>query len=106
TLRLLFALSVKFHFEIFHLDVVTAFLNGFLTENVYMYAPPSLNCPSNCVLKLKKAVYGLKQSARAWNTRINHNKIDMDYEKSVSEQCLYSKKRKNEQIIIAIFVDY
>lgn len=70
-----------------------------------MYAPPSLNCPSNCVLKLKKAVYGLKQSARAWNTRINDYLIDMDYVKSVSEPCLYSKKCKNEQIIIAIFVD-
>ncbi|CAF4947657.1 unnamed protein product [Pieris macdunnoughi] len=105
TLRLLFAISVKYNFEITHLDVVTAFLNGFLTENVYMQAPANLNCPSNCVLKLKKAVYGLKQSARAWNARINDFLIDLDYKKSVSEPCLYSKKCKNEQIIIAIFVD-
>ncbi|CAK1592203.1 unnamed protein product [Parnassius mnemosyne] len=91
TLRLLFAISVKYNFEITHLDVVTAFLNGFLTENVYMQAPANLNCPSNCVLKLKKAVYGLKQSARAWNARINDFSIDLDYKKSVSEPCLYSK---------------
>ncbi|GBP58764.1 Retrovirus-related Pol polyprotein from transposon TNT 1-94 [Eumeta japonica] len=45
TLRLLFALSAKFNFEITHLDVVTAFLNGILNENVYMQAPLSLKCP-------------------------------------------------------------
>jgi hypothetical protein len=62
-LRLLFALSVKLKFTITHLDVTTAFLNGYLDENVYMQVPPNLECKSNCVLK--RAIYGLKQSARA-----------------------------------------
>lgn len=105
TLRLLFAISAKLNFEITHLDVVTAFLNGFLNENVFMQAPPSLNCESNYVLKLKKAIYGLKQSARAWNSRINDCLIEIGYVQSKSEPCIYSKKCKKEQTIIAIFVD-
>ena len=88
TLRLLFALSVKFNFEISHLDVIRQFLNVFLTENVYMQAPPSLKCPSVCVLKLKKAVYGLNQSARIWNAKINDYLIQINYVQSVSEPCL------------------
>lgn len=67
TLRLLFALSVKLKLKITHLDVSTAFLNGYLEENVYMEVPPNLECKSNCVLKLKHAIYDLKQSARQWN---------------------------------------
>lgn len=105
TLRLLFALSVKLNFNITHLDVTTAFLNGFLDENVYMQLPPNLECKANSVLKLKRAIYGLKQSARAWNKRINDCLLELGYVKSKLEPCLYSKKCKKEQIIIAIFVD-
>lgn len=67
TLRLLFALSVKLDMFIFHLDVTTAFLNGDLKENVSMTIPEGLelNDCKNKVLKLKKAIYGLKQASRS-----------------------------------------
>ncbi|CAG4987165.1 unnamed protein product [Colias eurytheme] len=105
TLRLLFALSVKLNFQITHLDVITAFLNGYLHENVYMQAPPNLDCKENCVLKLNRAIYGLKQSARAWNDRINDCLLKLNFVKSKLEPCLYTKKCKKEQVIVAIFVD-
>jgi transposase InsO family protein len=105
TLRLLFALSVKLKFTITHLDVTTAFLNGYLDENVYMQVPPNLECKSNCVLKLKRAMYGLKQSARAWNKRVDDCLLELGYVKSKLEPCLYSKKLRKERIIIAVFVD-
>lgn len=44
------------------LDVKTAFLNGTLTEDVYIYPPEGLNLDPGKVLKLKKALYGLKQA--------------------------------------------
>ncbi|CAH2103269.1 unnamed protein product [Euphydryas editha] len=105
TLRLLFALSVKFNFEITHFDVTTAFLNGFLDENVYMQVPCNLKCKENSVLKLKRAIYGLKQSARAWNKRIDDCLLKLNFVKSKLEPCLYSKKCKKGQIIVAVFVD-
>lgn len=105
TLRLLFAISVKLNFKVTHLDVTTAFLNGHLTENVYMQVPPNLKCKSNTVLKLKRAIYGLKQSARAWNQRLNDCLLALGYVKSKLEPCLYSKRINKEQIFVTVFVD-
>ncbi|GBP29746.1 Retrovirus-related Pol polyprotein from transposon RE1; Endonuclease RE1 [Eumeta japonica] len=63
TLRLLFSLSVKLNLDIRHLDVTTAFLNGYLNECVYMEKPINYRDSNdmNKVLKLKRAIYGLKQ---------------------------------------------
>jgi hypothetical protein len=57
TLRLLFALSVKLKFTITHLDVTTAFLNGYLDENVYMQVPPNLECNSYLRTKCGKTMF-------------------------------------------------
>ncbi|KRT86801.1 hypothetical protein AMK59_806 [Oryctes borbonicus] len=68
TLRLLFAFSAKLDLNVFHLNLATAFLNWYLKENVFMTFSPSAKRKKkakNKVLKLKKAIYGLKQSARS-----------------------------------------
>lgn len=90
-----------------HLDVPTAFLNGLLHEIVYMEKPEYSdieNC-NNKVLKLKKAIYGLKQSARAWYTRVEHCLLKLKFKRSNYEPCLFIKNEKNVKIYIALFVD-
>lgn len=64
TMRLLFALAAKFDLDILHQDVTTAFLNGDLKENLFLKPSKGMNVPANKIFKLKKAIYGLKQSAR------------------------------------------
>lgn len=66
TLRLLIGLSVKLNLKALHLDVVTVFLNGKLEEDVYMTIPEGLDQTEGKILKLNRAIYGLKQSARVW----------------------------------------
>lgn len=107
TLRLLFSIAAKLSLDIRHLDVTTAFLNGYLKETVYMYKPISYEASSenNQVLKLKRAIYGLKQSSRAWYQRINDYLISLGYEKSKYEPCLFIKSVKNVKVIVALFVD-
>src|SRR5436305_4847514 len=76
--RILLALVALLDLELDHMDVVTAFLNGVLNENVYMYPPNDgeeivwKNIPDGYVLKLLKALYGLKQAGRTWYDTI-HN---------------------------------
>lgn len=107
TLKLLFALSVKLDLNITHLDVTTAFLNGRLDETVYMELPQNFKCDSNQneVLKLKRAIYGLKQSARAWNKEVDVCLQQLGYKKSLYEHCLYTKTTENCKTFLALFVD-
>ena len=67
SLRLLFALSMQFNLDLQQMDVETAFLNARLTEEVYIKIPQGVQIDNqyNC-LKLNRALYGFKQSPRAW----------------------------------------
>lgn len=107
TLRLLFALSVKYDLDITHLDVTTAFLNGYLDETVYMKPPENFVCQNreNKVLKLNRAIYGLKQSARAWYKRVDDCLQGLGYKKSLYEPCLFVKQTEKSKTFIALFVD-
>lgn len=107
TLRMLFALSLKFDLKMNHLDVPTAFLNGHLEESVFIEIPEFseyFNC-SNKVLKLNKAMYGLKQSARAWYTRVEESLLKLGFSKSSNEPCLFMKIHDNVKVYVALFVD-
>ncbi|CAH2104888.1 unnamed protein product [Euphydryas editha] len=107
SLKLLFAISVNLDLNITHLDVTTAFLNGQLNECVYMQLPNNLKNERNVgkVLKLKKAIYGLKQSARAWYKKVENCLQELGYKKSLYESCLFVKVSEKEKTFIALFVD-
>jgi len=55
------------------MDVKSAFLNGFIKENVYVEQPPGFEDYklSNHIYKLNKALYGLKQAPRSWYERLS-----------------------------------
>ncbi|GJW17469.1 retrovirus-related pol polyprotein from transposon TNT 1-94 [Tanacetum coccineum] len=66
-IRLLLAYACALDFKLFQMDVKSAFLNGFINEEVYMAQPPGFidfEKPDH-VYKLKKALYGLKQAPKA-----------------------------------------
>ena len=72
-IRMLLAFACHKNFILYQMDVKSAFLNGFINEEVYVEQPPgfeSFNFP-NHVFKLKNALYGLKQASRAWYERLN-----------------------------------
>lgn len=107
TLRMLFALSVQLGLDVTHLDVTTAFLNGELDETVYMHKPDCFSSPEcdGKVLKLKKAIYGLKQSSRAWYRRVDDCLVSIGYKRSNIEPCLYIKTKCNKKTIVTLYVD-
>jgi len=73
TVRLVLALAAQGKWEVHHMDVKSAFLNGDLQEEVYVTQPPGFMNPkySGRVMKLNKALYGLKQAPRAWNSKLD-----------------------------------
>ncbi|GJP53648.1 hypothetical protein CLOM_g12807, partial [Closterium sp. NIES-68] len=62
TLRVLLAIAALLGWKIRQMDIVTAFLNGIIMEEVYMKQPEGLDDGSGRVCRLKKAIYGLKQA--------------------------------------------
>ena len=56
----LLAVAAASKWDIFQMDVKNAFLNGDLSEEVYMQSPPGLSVDSNKVCHLRHALYGLK----------------------------------------------
>lgn len=69
TVRLLLAVGTQLGYEFRHLDVTTAFLNGYLDEKVYLAPPDGVEVKPDHVLLLKRSIYGLKQAPKQWNER-------------------------------------
>lgn len=107
TLRLLFALAVKLNLDITHLDVTTAFLNGDLEETIFMQKPEGFpeSQGNGKVLKLKKAIYGLKQSSRAWYKKVDDCLLGMGYKSLEIESCLYIRNNNGCKTIVTLYVD-
>ena len=69
SIRIMLAIAVYFDYEIWQMDVKTAFLNGNLLEDVYMQQPNGFVAPklANKVCKLNQSINGLKQASHSWN---------------------------------------
>ncbi|MBW0535338.1 hypothetical protein O181_075053 [Austropuccinia psidii MF-1] len=65
-LRMLFSIACLNKWSIRTFDVKVAFLHSLIDKPVYIWPPKGVVLPKNCVLKLKKALYGTKQAARCW----------------------------------------
>lgn len=107
TVRLLLALAARNGWEIHHLDVKSAFLNGELQETVFVSQPPSFEVRNkeHLVYKLLKALYGLHQAPRAWYARLNRYLESLGFSKCPYEQAVYTKKEGPEVLIIGVYVD-
>ena len=101
------AIAAYHDYEIWQMDVKTAFLNGFLEEEVYMSQPEgfiSKNKP-NQVCKLKRSIYGLKQASRSWNIYFDETIKSFDFIKNMDEPCVYKKNSESAVIFLVIYVD-
>lgn len=107
TVRMLLALSVKNSWQVHHLDVKTAFLNGEITEDVFVAQPEGfeISGKEHMVYKLVKALFGLKQAPRAWYAKLNHSLESLGFKRCPYENAVYTKGTGNDCLIIAVYVD-
>lgn len=107
TVRLLLALAAKNGWQVHHLDVKSAFLNGELEETVYVKQPEGFvkHGKENLVYKLVKALYGLRQALRAWYARLSKYLQSLGFSKCPYEHAVYTKKEAEEALIIGVYVD-
>ncbi|KAL0559650.1 hypothetical protein IC582_000013 [Cucumis melo] len=107
TIRLLFAIAAQKGWKLYQLDVKSAFLNGFLQEEIYVEQPEGCEKQGerNKVYLLKKALYGLKQAPRAWYSKIDEHLLSLGFLKSLSESTLYVKHNGTNILIVSLYVD-
>jgi len=83
--------------KLYQMNVKSAFLNGYLKEEVYVMQPPGFenNKFSNYVLKLDKALYGLKQAPRAWYECLSNFLLENGFRRGKVDNTLFLKTKRN-----------
>ncbi|VVA22039.1 Hypothetical predicted protein, partial [Prunus dulcis] len=76
-------------------------------EEVYMSLPPGFDLSENpnLVCKLRKSLYGLKQSPRAWFGKFSYAMKKYGYRQSNADHTLFLKRRKGKVTVLIIYVD-
>ena len=100
--RILFALLALLGWKCHQMDVVTAFLNGDIQEEIYIHPPEGYATPGKA-LKLLKALYGLKQAPRQWYRKLRQWLLDNGWKVSAYDECVFLNQHL--QLIITVYVD-
>lgn len=113
TLRLFLALACEFNLDFHHLDAKTAFLCAEIDIPIYMYLPEGfneidINLQRNAsekftqpVLKLLKAIYGIKQAPRLWNQKFTKRLQELGFHRCEHDHSLWS----SDTLMVLIYVD-
>ena len=107
SIRIILAIAAYFDYEIWQMDVKTAFLNGNLTEDVYMMQPEGFVDPTNAgmICKLQKSIYELKQASQSWNIHFDEVVKGFGFIKNEKEACVYKKESESSVAFLILYVD-
>jgi hypothetical protein len=107
SIRTFFGIVAMHNLELEQLDVKTAFLHGELDEEIYMEQPEGFIEPGKeaFVCKLKKSLYGLKQSPRQWYKRFDSFMMLNEFKRSDFDSCVYIKFVDGSPIYLLLYVD-
>jgi hypothetical protein len=105
--RLLLTVVAWERWQVHHMDVKTTFLNGELQEEVFVDQPPSFirQGHEHKVLRLHKALYGLYQTPRAWNKKLDEKLGVLGFMRCESEHAFYCRGARNNRLIVGVYVD-
>ena len=88
------------------MDVYNSFLNGDLTDEIYMDLPQGLvNQGENKVCRLTKSLYGWKQAPRQWNAKLSEALLRFQFKQSEHDHSLFTKQTPARPLFVLIYVD-
>jgi hypothetical protein len=107
SVRMVLAVAAQEGWFVHHMDVKSAFLNGELIEEVYVRQPPGFVAADHegKVLKLSKALYGLRQAPRAWNVKLDSSLQNMGFTRCRSEHGMYTRGAGEARVVDGVYVD-
>ena len=106
SLRTVVGLAIRNGLSLHQLYLTTAFLNGKLEEVVYMRQPEGfvVEDKKHLVCRLKRSIYGLKQSSRCWNSTIDGYLKQLGFLESSRDPCVYTMA-VDEMVVVGVYVD-
>ena len=99
------AIAAFYDYEIWQMEVKTAFLNGFLKEELYMIQQEGFvnsKC-ANKVCKLQRSIYGLVQASRSWNIRFDEVIKAYGFIQTYGDACIYKSEWELSSISDTIY---
>ena len=107
SVRLLLAIAAHCSWEVHHMDVKSSFLNGELKKTVYVRQPPGFldNDNPGKVLRLHKALYGLRQAPRDWNAKLDRTLLSVKFKHCASKHGMYTHDHSKQRLIVGVYVD-
>nr|GEX69928.1 retrotransposon protein, putative, Ty1-copia subclass [Tanacetum cinerariifolium] len=106
-IRILISIAAYYNYEIWQMDVKTAFLNGYLGKDIYMVQPEGFVDPNHPrkVCKLQRCIYGLKQASRSWNKRFDEEIKKFGFAQNLDAPCVYQKASGSNVTFLILYVD-
>lgn len=109
SVRMLMQLAVQKDMVLHQMDVKTAYLNAPIDCELYVEQPEGYEevgrNGEKLVCKLRKSLYGLKQSGRNWNSMLHQYFIQGSFVQSQADPCVYTKITETSMVIVIVWVD-
>ncbi|CAA7016026.1 unnamed protein product [Microthlaspi erraticum] len=111
TVKTLLTVAAAKGWSLTQLDISNAFLNGDLDEEIYMTLPPGYttkngeSLPPNAVCRLKKSLYGLKQTSRHWFIKFSSVLLGLRFKKSHADHTPFVKNEGGVYLAVLVYVD-
>jgi len=103
TLRVFLAIAAMKDLELHQVDVNNAFTESFLKEIIYMFSSSEMKVKSDCVLRVLRSLYDLKQAARDWHDRCVTALSELGFAQCAADSCLLIHRSK--EIMLLLYVD-
>ncbi|GJR30571.1 putative RNA-directed DNA polymerase [Tanacetum coccineum] len=106
-IRMILVIAALRNLEVHQMDVITAFLNRDLDEEIYMNQPEGFIAPGQegKVCRLVKSLYGLKQAPKQWHQKFDHTMLESRFKINECDKCVYVKDTSSGYVILCLYVD-
>jgi len=109
SIRVVLQLAAQNDYIVSQMDVKSAYLNAEIDTEVYLEQPEGYSVSNDggnkLYWKLKKSLYGLKQSGRNWNEMLHSFLTSEGFDQSNADGCVYSRQAEQSTAIIVVWVD-
>jgi hypothetical protein len=102
TLYIFLAIAALKDWELIHMDVKNAFTESHLKEQIYLAPPQGVKVKDGYALRVLQSLYGLKQSARDWNSLCRDYLLSIGFKQSLADPCLFTHLERKIRLLVYV----